>query len=138
MGEFAVAWLAGEGIVCWRSIYQQGGPPWPGQLLVSSGVFAIAAVIAEAGPGARRTAALIVWGVNIAAFMNLFSVALPNAADKGWWDKAKSAKIPPTQVLPSASCRTVTATASQGAAPSSPSITRQIADAIGNQIKKLF
>lgn len=70
MGAFVMAWLVGEGIVIYRSVKNQKAPPGPGQLLISSGVFALLGLLAEA-PSARPLAVTLAWGFDIAAFMNL-------------------------------------------------------------------
>lgn len=115
---FFLAWAVGEGIVIYRSSFQkgsQGGPPWPGQLMMSSLLFVILGIIAEGGPGARRVALLLAWGFNVAAFLNLWTTTstgtvtktlngavLPAQAQPGWW-----AKIPPigtSLILPTGTC----------------------------------
>jgi len=99
-GSFLLAWLTGEAIICYRSVKVQGGPPWPGQLLAGSAAFAVLAILAEAGPDARRVALTIAWGLNAAGFLALYTPATgqqntagaamgsltgTNAANKGWW-----------------------------------------------------
>jgi hypothetical protein len=115
MGPFLLAWLAGEGIIIYRSIKVQGGPPWPGQLLAGTGAFAALAVLAEAGPGARRAALTIAWGLNAAGFLALFqvgqSIGVTNAMstltgtnpqNSGWWAAVTdpSRAVSDTMVLP--------------------------------------
>jgi hypothetical protein len=65
-----LAWLAGEGLIIYRLWKKDHRPPMPGQLLASSGVFAVLGVLAEA-PQARFLASAMAWGFDIAAFMNL-------------------------------------------------------------------
>jgi hypothetical protein len=101
---FFLAWAVGEGIVIYRSSFQkggQGGPPWPGQLMMSSALFIALGIIAESGPGARRLALTLAWGFNVAAFLTLWTLdpqghavtktlngaVLPGQAASGWWAK---------------------------------------------------
>lgn len=70
MGPFVMAWLVGEGIIIYRSVRQQKAPPGPGQLLLSSGVFVLLGLLAEA-ESTRKLAITLAWGFDIAAFMNI-------------------------------------------------------------------
>jgi hypothetical protein len=79
-----MAWLVGEGIIIYRSVKRDKAPPGPGQLLLSSGVFVMLALLAEA-PKARPLAITLAWGFNIAAFMNLFGAGGPVAGNGGQW-----------------------------------------------------
>lgn len=97
MGGFVLAWLVGQGIIAYRSYRVQGGPPWPGQMLWASGAYAILALVSEGGPAAHRLAATVAWGLNAAAFLNLFPTP-PSPAGKTWWDKIPAQ--PATQILP--------------------------------------
>jgi hypothetical protein len=63
-----LAWLAGIGIISWRSVRQYKMPPVPGQLLGASGIFALLALAAEYQPAAS-TAALLGWGYDLAALL---------------------------------------------------------------------
>jgi hypothetical protein len=65
-----LAWLAGEGLIIYRSYKNDHRPPMPGQLLASSGVFAVLGLIAQV-PGGTFLAGAMGWGFDIAAFMNL-------------------------------------------------------------------
>ena len=71
MGPFILAWLVGEGIISYRAVKKQKAPPGPGQLLFSSGVFVLLAIMAEF-PSARKLAITLAWGFDIGAFMNLW------------------------------------------------------------------
>lgn len=109
MGAFAVAWLTGIGIISYRSFRVQGGPPWPGQLLWSSGLYVILAVIADAGPEARRLSLTLAWGFNLAAFLNLpwpgsgnSTIAVPGAGKPGWWAQVTSQCPGPHDIIPTA------------------------------------
>lgn len=80
MGPFVMAWLVGETIIIYRTAKEYKAPPGPGQLLLSSGLFALLSLIAESDKG-RTPATLMAWGVNLASFMNLFPNA-PTAVGK--------------------------------------------------------
>jgi hypothetical protein len=64
-----LAWLIGEGIIVWRSVSKNHRPPMPGTLLVSSGEFALLALLAEYEP-ARAAATAIAFGLDLAAFLS--------------------------------------------------------------------
>ena len=76
MGPFIAAWLVGEGIIVYRSVKNQKAPPGPGQLLLSSGVFVMLALLSEA-QSARRLAITLAWGFDLAALMNLWGTGGP-------------------------------------------------------------
>lgn len=86
MGPFILAWMVAEGIVIYRSVKQQKAPPGPGQLLFTSGLFIMLALIAEA-PKARPLATSLAWGFVIAAYMHLFDKPSGTTTDKtpGKW-----------------------------------------------------
>lgn len=114
MGAFILAWLTGEAIICYRSVAIQGGPPWPGQLLAGTGAFAVLALIAEAGPEARKLALSVAWALNAGAFLALFpespaimgntmgTVTGTDQRNKGWWANATASRVSNTSVLPGA------------------------------------
>lgn len=81
MNGLIVAWLVGEGILVYRSVKKNKRPPLPGELLAASGAFALLAVL---HPWQPQLATMLAVGVDIAAFMGLFSgpnaVAAPAAA----------------------------------------------------------
>ena len=116
MGPFIGAWLVGEGIIIYRSIRGQrhlgpGGriinnpyPPGPGQLLLSSGVFVMLALLADA-PSARRLAITLAWGFDIAALMNLWGTGGPKPGSvSGTWppNPASDTVIIPNNATPPA------------------------------------
>lgn len=110
MGAFVAGWLAGQAIITYRAIRDQHGPPWPGQMLAATGLYAILAMLAEFGPGARRLAVMLCWGMNIAAFLNLYNISyLPGKqASQDWW---KTVATPPKSggtswILPGGGCKT--------------------------------
>ena len=91
-----MAWLVGEGIIIYRSVKLRKIPPGPGELLLSSGVFVLLALLAESEK-ARPIAVTLAWGFDIAAFMNLGNIATPkNAASTGW----PPPKAPDTITIP--------------------------------------
>jgi hypothetical protein len=67
-----LAWAVGEGIIIYRAVKANHAPPMPGQLLAASGLFVMLGLLAEAGPGATKAAAVLGWGFDLAAFLNLF------------------------------------------------------------------
>lgn len=70
MPGIVLAWAVGEGILAYRSVKVNHGPPMPGALLASSGVFILLGLLAEAQQ-ARFLAAALAWGFDVAALMNL-------------------------------------------------------------------
>jgi hypothetical protein len=131
MGALVMAWLVGEGIIVYRHfkgpaaeqdnatvapiiVANPGGaksPPGPGQLVLSSGVFVLLALLAESEK-ARPIAVTLAWGFDIAAFMNLFGVGTP--ATGGTWPPPIA---PNTVLLPSGT------SAASAAASSAPTTT---------------
>lgn len=100
MGPFILAWLVGEGIIIYRSVHVQKVFPGPGQLLFSSGIFVILALIAEA-PQAKTVATTLAWGFDIAAYMRLFDPAgaggkMGSVKDISW----PPAQLPDSKLLP--------------------------------------
>lgn len=112
MRGFAAAWLTGMGIICYRSVKVQGGPPWPGQLLASSALFVALGLLSSAGQGAARVALALAWGLDAAAFLEVAGgttaggavSTLPYITQTGWWQQATSRKIACNQILPSGGC----------------------------------
>lgn len=72
MPGLVMAWAVGEGIIIYRAIKANHAPPMPGALLAASGLFIMLGLMAEAGPNAARAAAVLGWGFDLAAFLNLF------------------------------------------------------------------
>lgn len=123
MGPFVMAWLVGEGIIIYRTVKTYKAPPGPGQLMWSSGLFLLLSLIAETDSG-RRPATLMAWGVNLAAFMNLFPSA-PSAVGKALGQVGKdvvsgtTAQWPPpiavnTTVIPSGTSADTASTSGSG------------------------
>lgn len=65
------AWLAGMGIITWRSVACEKHPPIPGQMLAASGMFALLSLLAEYQPAAAAATALA-FGLDVAALVNGF------------------------------------------------------------------
>ena len=99
MGGFIAAWLVGEGIITYRSVKVQKAPPSPGQLLLSSGLFVMLAILAEA-PGAQRLAVTLAWGFDIAALMNLWGTGGPKTASKTAGATWPPPKVSDTVIIP--------------------------------------
>ena len=91
MGGIILAWLAGEGIITWRSITKEHKPPIPGDLLAATGLFAVLALIAEYQP-ARGVATLFALGVDIAVLMQVLPGS--NVSSKSTGTAAKAAPAP--------------------------------------------
>jgi len=70
MGGLVAAWAVGEGLIVYRSYKQKKQPPLPGQLLASSALFVMLALLAQAD-SARGLATALAWGFDLAAFLNL-------------------------------------------------------------------
>jgi len=102
-GGFIAAWLVGEGIIIYRSVKNQKAPPGPGQLLLSSGVFVVLALLGESQQ-ASKLALTLAWGFDIAALMNLWGTGGPKPDKSG--PQAKKAilwpppKAPDTVIIP--------------------------------------
>lgn len=62
------AWIVGEGIIVYRCVKGQKRPPMPGELLASSALFVMLALLSDPQP---QVAGLLAWGLDIAAFLNL-------------------------------------------------------------------
>lgn len=72
-----LTWLIAEGIIIVRAVRRDHGPPVPGMLLATSGLFVMLAVLAEAGPDAAKLATMIGAGLDIAGFMHLGGLGGP-------------------------------------------------------------
>lgn len=96
MGAFIAAWLTGEGIIIYRSVKQQKAPPGPGQLLLSSGVFVMLALLAEA-KSAKSLATTLAWGFVAAAWLNIGNVGNKKVSSKGKWPPEK---VGPYTIIP--------------------------------------
>jgi hypothetical protein len=70
MGGLILAWAIGEGIIVWRSVAKEHHPPYPGQMLTATAIFALLAVLAEYEP-ARTAATAMAFGLDIAVLMQV-------------------------------------------------------------------
>jgi hypothetical protein len=68
MGGITMAWLAGLGIISWRSFQKDHHAPIPGTLLAASALFALLALAAEYQP-ARGAATAAAFGLDLAAWL---------------------------------------------------------------------
>lgn len=82
MTSIILAWLVGEGLMITNDVTQQKRPPLPAELLATSGLFVLLALLAERAPTLAGTLA---WGFDLAAFMAL------------WSNKAKAGAKPATK-----------------------------------------
>jgi hypothetical protein len=87
MSAFILAWIIGEGIVIWRAIKQYSAPPLPSDLLATSGLFVILAIIAEFQP---QLAMMIAWAFDLAAFLYLATAKPTAQCGSGTNDKTKT------------------------------------------------
>lgn len=84
MGGLVAAWAVGEGIIIFRSVKTAHAPPLPGQLIASSALFVMLALLAESDT-ARPLATTLAWGFNLAALLNAWpsvTGGAPAAASK--------------------------------------------------------
>jgi hypothetical protein len=95
MGLFMAAWLIGEGIISYRAVKQTKAPPMPGALLASSGLFALLALAAESDR-IRPLATVAAFGIDIAAFMNLYPPITGGGAPTVPAGSTKTANYAPT------------------------------------------
>lgn len=91
MGGLILAWAVGEGIIVWRSAYQQHKPPPPGDLLAATALFALLAVVAEYEP-ARGAAIALAWGLDLAVLMKVLPGAGKQQAKSKTTPAAKAAR----------------------------------------------
>jgi hypothetical protein len=70
MGPFVMFWLIGEAIIIYRSIKYYKAPPLPADILATSGLFIILAILAEWQPGLSTALAA---GFDLAAFLAVAS-----------------------------------------------------------------
>lgn len=77
MTGIILAWLVGEGLMVANDVTVQKRPPLPAELLSTSGLFILLALLGEKAP---QLASVLAWGFDLAAFMAL------------WTNKAKNAK----------------------------------------------
>lgn len=69
-GLFVLAWLAGEGMITWRSAKEQHMPPSPHALLWSTGLFVGLGTLAAYQP-AKNLATVLAWGLDLAVLLQV-------------------------------------------------------------------
>ena len=104
MGGFVLAWFAGESIVIYRWAKLKA-PPTPGALLLSSGLFAALAVVAQYQP-ARMTATVAAWSLDLAILLLVAGKAPQGVTG---WPPGKITD--PTVLMPNGAANVTTATA---------------------------
>ncbi len=70
------AWLLGEGIVSWRVVHREHRVPAPGELLGITGLFLAGALIADIYPAASTLIVVGLFGLDVAAFLNVLPAGL--------------------------------------------------------------
>ena len=93
MGGLVAAWAVGEGIIIFRSVKTSHAPPLPGQLIASSALFVMLALLAESDT-ARPLAVTLAWGFDLAALLN----AWPSVTGGG--TKSTTTKAPAKTAAP--------------------------------------
>jgi len=81
MGSVVLAWLAGQGIIWYRTFRDTGGPPMPGQLLAATGLYVALAVVAD-NEDTRLLAQAGAWGFTAAAWLALYNKQEPQPAQR--------------------------------------------------------
>jgi hypothetical protein len=69
MTSIILAWLVGEGLMIYNDVTKQKRPPLPADLLSTSGLFVLLALLGESQP---KLAATLAWGFDAAAFLVLW------------------------------------------------------------------
>jgi hypothetical protein len=90
MPGIVLAWLAGESLIIYRSYKNDHRPPLPGQLLASSGVFAVLGLVGSS-PNLTFLAGALAWGFDIAAFMNVAPEMLTGGTSQASKKETKTA-----------------------------------------------
>jgi hypothetical protein len=95
MGGLVAAWAVGEGIIIYRAFKRTHAPPMPGQLLASSALFIMLALLAESD-SAKPLATTLAWGFDVAAFLNLAPQITGGSATTGSGATAAGSTAPST------------------------------------------
>lgn len=77
MTSLILAWLVGEGLMIYREVAREHRPPLPADLLATSGLFVLLALLAEAYSSLANTLA---WGFVLAAFLNFWPAKVNQGA----------------------------------------------------------
>jgi len=64
-----LAWLVGEGLMTYKDVKKNKRPPLPAELLATSGLFVLLAILGEPAP---KLASTLAWGFDSAAFLTLW------------------------------------------------------------------
>lgn len=80
MTGIILAWMVGEGLMIYNDVTRQKRPPLPAELLSTSGLFVLLALLGDKAPS---LAATLAWGFDAAAFLVLFSKATGAGAATG-------------------------------------------------------
>ena len=91
MTPIILAWLVGEGLMIYNDVTKNKRPPLPADLLSTSGLFVLLALLGESQP---KLAATLAWGFDAAAFLVLWENN-PTALS-GQGAKAKAETTPKT------------------------------------------
>lgn len=97
MTPIILAWLVGEGLMIYNDVTKKHRPPLPGDLLSTSGLFVLLALLGESQPG---LAAKLAWGFDAAAFLVLWEKN-PTALS----GKTPAAKAPAPKTTPKAKAK---------------------------------
>lgn len=80
MRGIILAWLVGEGLMIYNDTTRQHRPPLPAELLSTSGLFVLLALLGEKAP---TLAATLAWGFDAAAFLVLSTKSTGSGAASG-------------------------------------------------------
>lgn len=69
MTPIILAWLIGEGLMIYNDVTRNKRPPLPADLLSTSGLFVLLALLGESQP---KLASTLAWGFDAAAFLVLW------------------------------------------------------------------
>lgn len=69
MTSIILAWMVGEGLMIYNDVTKQKRPPLPSDLLSTSGLFVLLALLGESQP---KLAGTLAWGFDAAAFLVLW------------------------------------------------------------------
>jgi hypothetical protein len=94
---FVLAWLVGEGLMGYRAVVKNRRPPYPSEILVTSGVFLLLGILAEAEP---KIATYLAWGLDTASFLNLYPTIGAPAAQGAAKTAPPAAKAPAKKSTP--------------------------------------
>lgn len=76
MKSIILAWLVGEGLMTYKDVKKNKRPPLPAELLATSGLFVMLALLAEPAP---KLASTLAWGFDTAAFLTLWDNPVSSA-----------------------------------------------------------